>query len=268
MDQGAVIDEAPVRPATGLQGRPDGPAARAPAEPPALSLRHLEVMRGRRKVLHDISLDVPDGTITGLVGLNGAGKTSLIKAVLGLAGETGGEIRIFGEPAEAMRRRGAIACLPEQFRPPGQLRGRAYVRLMRGLETDPASAGDALAVAASLDLDPVALDRPIRTWSKGMCQKLGLAVTLAGCARLLVLDEPMSGLDPRARALLKTCLQRARDEGRTLLVCSHILADLDEIADRIAVIHDGRLVAAGTTDELRGHHPTLEQSFLDLIGPA
>ncbi|MCB2011487.1 MAG: ABC transporter ATP-binding protein [Geminicoccaceae bacterium] len=273
MEQDTIIDHpsarsAPIVPDMTPPTAPDVVRVVTEDPPAALSIRRLDVIRGGRKVLGDISFDVPRGAIMGLVGLNGAGKTSLIKAVLGLAGEASGDIRIFGETAEDMRRRGAVACLPEHFRPPGRLRGKTYVRLMRGLEADPRDTGDALAIARSLDLDPQALERPVRTWSKGMCQKLGLAVTLAGSARLVVLDEPMSGLDPRARALLKTCLSRARLGGRTLLVCSHILADLDEIADRIAVIHDGRLLATGTTDEVRGRHATLERAFLEIIAAA
>ena len=242
--------------------------ASLPGPPPALRLRDVDVERGRSLVLRDIDLDVPQGGITGLIGINGAGKTSLIKAILGLAGIARGHVEIFGEPASARSMRDAIAYLPEQFRPAAALRGAAYVRLMRGFDSgrDGGRSGDALAIAAALDLDPAALARPIRTFSKGMAQKLGLAVTLAGPARLLVLDEPMSGLDPRARALLKTCLIRARAQGRSLLLCSHILADLDELADHVAIVHGGRLLAAGPLDSIRGRHATLERAFLATIG--
>ena len=95
-----------------------------------------------------------------------------------------------------------------------------------------------------------------------MGQKLGLALTFASNASLLILDEPMSGLDPRARNLLKRQIIRARSQGRSILVSSHILADLDEFADQIAIIHQGHLIACGSVDKIKNNHDTLEQAFL------
>jgi len=124
--------------------------------------------------------------------------------------------------------------------------------------------GRAEAIAAKLDLDPAALGRKVRTYSKGMGQKLGLAGTFLVDVPLMILDEPMSGLDPRARVLLKDLLMEVRNAGRTIFFSSHILSDIEEICDRIGVIHDGRMVFLGTPSGFVAAHggASLERSFL------
>jgi ABC-2 type transport system ATP-binding protein len=119
-----------------------------------------------------------------------------------------------------------------------------------------------------LDLDVSALERPARTYSKGMTQKLGLAACLLSGKSLQILDEPTSGLDPKARALLKRELRSLRDSGRTVFFSSHALADVQEICDRMAVLHNGRLTFAGTPAELmsKSGSANLEQAFLACIG--
>jgi len=119
----------------------------------------------------------------------------------------------------------------------------------------------------ALDLDLTALDRPARTYSKGMTQKLGLAACLLSGKDLYVLDEPTGGLDPKARALLKLELKALRGSGRTVFFTSHALPDVTELCDRMAVLHAGRLRFAGTPRELAQHHgaPDLEQAFLACI---
>jgi ABC-2 type transport system ATP-binding protein len=122
-------------------------------------------------------------------------------------------------------------------------------------------------VLTSLDLEPAALDRAARAYSKGMTQKLGLAACLLSGKDLFVLDEPTGGLDPKARALLKRELIALRGSGRTIFFTSHTLADVAELCDRLAVMHAGRLRFAGTTGELTGRTraSNLEQAFLACI---
>ena len=126
------------------------------------------------------------------------------------------------------------------------------------------------ALAAALDLDPRALARPIRSYSKGMGQKLGLLATLLAERPLVILDEPMTGLDPKARIGLKRQLVRQRERGRAVLMSSHELADLDELCDRIAALDRGRLGYLGPPAELnrREQAPTLETAFLTAIEEA
>jgi ABC-type multidrug transport system ATPase subunit len=120
---------------------------------------------------------------------------------------------------------------------------------------------------ASLDLDVAALDKPVRAYSKGMTQKLGLAACFLSQRDLYVLDEPMSGLDPKARARAKDLLLKLKSEGRTLLFTSHSLADAEEVCDRITVLHGGKMAYAGAPRGLceRYGEPSLERAFLKCI---
>ncbi|HPQ50370.1 MAG TPA: ATP-binding cassette domain-containing protein, partial [Alphaproteobacteria bacterium] len=122
----------------------------------------------------------------------------------------------------------------------------------------------------ALALDPDVLKQRVQTYSKGMRQKLGLIATvLTGC-KILILDEPMSGLDPLARALVKGLLMNVRKEGRVILLSSHILSDMDEICDFVSVIHQGNCLFSGSPDEMKisSYEDTLEKAFLKIIGHA
>ncbi len=179
-------------------------------------------------------------------------------------------MRLFGVPHERPASRVWLAYLPERFQPPGHLTGQAFVRLSLAfyrLTADPAATA---ALAAALDLEAQALARPIRSYSKGMAQKLGLLATLLADRPLLILDEPMTGLDPKARIGLKRELVRQRERGHAILVSSHELAGLDELSDRVAVLHQGRLCYLGAPAELkrREQTPTLETAVLAAIEPA
>ena len=165
------------------------------------------------------------------------------------------------------RSRAHLAYLPERFQPPGHLSGHDFIRLSLAFYQLRGDAALAAARAAALDLEPAALSRPIRSYSKGMAQKLGLLATLLTERPLLILDEPMSGLDPKARLGLKRELAAGRARGQTILMSSHELADQDELCDRVAVLHRGRLGYVGAPAELkrRTHAHTLETAFLAAI---
>ena len=169
-----------------------------PVEIEGLCTRH-----GEAAVLEDITLTVRRDEITGLLGPSGAGKTSLLKSVLRLVGAYAGTIRLFGEPHDRPVARSRLAYLPERFQPPGHLFGYDFVRLTLAFHGCRASRARTAALAKELDLDPSALERPIRAYSKEMAQKLGLLAMLLTDRPLLVLDEPLSGLVPGARLLLK-----------------------------------------------------------------
>jgi ABC-2 type transport system ATP-binding protein len=238
--------------------------------PAAIEIEGLGAGYGRTPVLHGISLTVGRGETVGLIGLNGAGKTTLLKSILMLLAPAAGSVRLFGEPHEAPESRRRLAYLPERFQPPGHLTGHDLIRLSLAFYRLPADPATAAALAAGLDLDPQALARPIRSYSKGMGQKLGLLATLLTERPLLILDEPMSGLDPKARIGLKRQLARHRERGRAILMSSHELADHDQLCDRVALLHQGRLGYVGAPAELkrREHAPTLETAFLAAIeGP-
>ncbi len=224
---------------------------------------------GPRVALADFSLEVRAGELFGLAGVNGAGKTTLIKCLLDFAAPDAGTLRIFGIPSGLTAARRPLAFLPERFLPPYYLTGRDFLRYMLKLHRTPYVQGAIEAMCDELDLDRRALALPVRSFSKGMTQKLGLAACLLSGKRLYVLDEPTSGLDPKARALLKRALQRLRGNGRTLFITSHLLADMEQLCDRMAVLHEGRVRYVGTPAELLERHGTrdMEQAFLACIEP-
>lgn len=235
--------------------------------PHALSVNAVEVAYGKTRVIHGISLDIAEGETFGLIGLNGAGKTTLIKSILGLREIQAGDIHVFGQDRGQMESRRRYAYLPERFDPPWFLSGLEFIRFSMRLYNVPFSDQSARDTAERLALDPAALDRRVQTYSKGMRQKLGLMGTiLTGCG-LFILDEPMSGLDPRARAAVKDLLLETKAQGRTIFLSSHILSDMDEICDRVGVLHEGVLRYIGPPAGLRAQTGAdhLERAFLKLI---
>jgi len=218
--------------------------------------------------LSGFSLDIMPGEFFGLVGVNGAGKTTLIKCLLDFCETDGGAIGIFGVSHRLTAARARLAFLPERFNPPHYLTGRDFLRYALKLHRAAYDEARVARMFQALDLDPAALDRPARAYSKGMTQKLGLAACLLSGKDLYVLDEPTGGLDPKARALLKAELKALRGAGRTVFFTSHALADVAEMCDRMAVLHAGRLRFAGTPRELADRYgaPDLEQAFLSCIG--
>ena len=241
-----------------------------PTDPPALRFQAVGKSFGTAVALRDVGFDVPAGACFGLVGVNGAGKTTLIRCLLDANRATSGGVEIFGEPGTATAARRHVAFLPERFSAPFYLTGRDFLTLMAKLYDHPTTDVEVFAALDALDLARDALDRSIRTWSKGMAQKLGLAACLLSGRDLLVLDEPASGLDPRARAALKAALRARQASGATIFLTSHALADVDEMCDRMAVLHGGRLLFSGTPAELRARHgaASLEDAFLAALAAA
>ncbi len=233
----------------------------------ALSIQNVNVAYGKVRVLHGLTLDISEGETFGLMGLNGAGKTTLIKSILGLRDVESGQIFVFGQERMTDESRRQYAYLPERFDPPWFLKGIEFIQFSQELYRTEFRDDVARDAARQLGLDPAALDRRVQTYSKGMRQKLGLMGTvLTGCG-LLILDEPMSGLDPRARAAVKKMLLEMKKQGKTIFLSSHILADMDEVCDRVGVLHEGYLLYAGSPEGLKDQvgADSLEQAFLKKI---
>jgi ABC-2 type transport system ATP-binding protein len=222
---------------------------------------------GGQAALRSVRFAVPSGSIFGLVGLNGAGKTTLIKSLMDFSFADSGEIRIFGRPATEAAARGAVAYLSERFVPPAYLTGAEYLIMMSRLYGAEAGTERIEAAAAAIDLDVKYLTKRVSSYSKGSGQKLGIAAVLLSEQRLLVLDEPMSGLDPRARVCLKEQITTAQRRGATVLFSSHSLADIDELCDSFAVLHEGAIRFLGGAAQLRARTgaATLDAAFLKLI---
>jgi ABC-2 type transport system ATP-binding protein len=225
---------------------------------------------GAAAVLRDVGFDVFGGQSFGLAGVNGAGKTTLIKCLLDFCDVDAGEIVVHGTPHRRPHARARLAFLPERFIPPYFLTGREFLRMMARLSSAPYEEAEALKMLQALDLARSALDKPVRSYSKGMTQKLGLAACFLSRRDLFVLDEPMSGLDPAARARVKELLLRAKSQGRTLLFTSHSLPDIEEICDHMAVLHDARVAFCGPPSALRERYgePSLERAFLKCVETA
>jgi len=222
---------------------------------------------GTTRALDELTLEVRRGELFGLVGGNGAGKTTLIKCLLDFCEVDRGEIRLFGVSHRLTASRRELAFLPERFNPPYYLTGRDFLRYMAEMHRISYDGKRVAETFARLDLDSGALMKPVRDYSKGMTQKLGLAACLLSGKAVQVLDEPTSGLDPKARALLKRELKALRGAGGTVFFSSHALADVEEICDRMAVLHGGRLRFAGTPAELVARYggAGVEAAFLECI---
>ena len=241
----------------------------APA-PCALRFQSVAKKYDSKIVLDQVTFEIRPGEFFGLVGVNGAGKTTLLKCLLDFAEPDTGSIEIFGRPHRAAGARSQLAFLPERFMPPYFLRGDEFIKYVMDLQSTPYDRAEVEHVVSALDLDLAALSMPVRTYSKGMTQKLGLAACFLGRKALYVLDEPTSGLDPKARALLKSYLRSLAEQARTVFFTSHALADVGEICDRMAVLSAGRIVFAGTPQALCAEYGArdLEAAFLACIGHA
>lgn len=217
------------------------------------------------QVLQGIDLTLQAGEIFGLIGLNGMGKTTLIKSILDLLRPTQGTIQIAGIDHLQRRSRQTICYLPEKFQPSASLKGKEFLSLF----VPNFKLQQAIQYANHLGLDPQFLEQKISKYSKGMTQKLGLIYTFMHPAKLTILDEPMSGLDPKARILLKQELLNCRTQGKTLFFSSHILTDIEEICDRLAVLNNGLISFVGTPAAFCQKHQLtsgIETAFLKEIG--
>lgn len=237
----------------------------------ALHFDRVSKRYGATTALDRFSLTVNTGECFGLVGANGAGKTTLLKCLLDFCEpeHDGGRIEIFGVDHRLTQARARLAYLPERFNPPYYLTGRDYLKFMAKMHERAYDEAQASDTCRALDLDPAVLAKPARAYSKGMNQKLGLAACLLSDKDLYVLDEPTTGLDPRARVLLKRALKRLRETGKTIFFTSHALADVEEMCDRLAVINGGEQRFVGTPAQLMQaeHANSLEQAFMALVSP-
>jgi len=234
----------------------------------ALSFHHVRKGFTQTPVLSNIELTIQANEAFGLAGMNGAGKTTLIRSLLDLCAIDGGAIEIFGANHRHTAARRPLAFLPERFAPPYYLTGAEFLHYMLRLHGRPYAVEEAKTMFTALDLESAALRQPVRIYSKGMTQKLGLAAAFLSRKPLLVLDEPFSGLDPKARALVKQRLLQHRAEGGALFFSTHTLSDVEQLCDRMAILHHGVLRFVGAPEACRRHFgaDSVEDAYLNCIG--
>ncbi|MEO8570533.1 MAG: ABC transporter ATP-binding protein [Chloroflexota bacterium] len=222
----------------------------APGQAPALEVDHVSRWYGNVVAVNDISFGLGPG-VTGLLGPNGAGKSTLLHLMAGLLAPSAG--RVLVEGASAWRRPEMyrhLGLVPERESVPGYLTGREFARLnarLQGVADQEAAADRAI---ATVDLAEAA-DRPIGTYSKGMRQRAKVAAALVHEPTVLLLDEPFNGMDPRQRLHMMALLRTMAAEGRTILFSSHILEEVERLADSVLVVYAGRLAAAGDFRSIR-----------------
>jgi ABC-2 type transport system ATP-binding protein len=237
----------------------------------AISVSELTRRFGPKTALDSVSVSMPRGAVYGLVGANGAGKTTLIKHILGLLRAQTGSVRVFGldpvtDPVAVLSR---IGYLSEENDLPGWMRVDELIRYSRAFYPawDDVYAEE-LRQAFALDLSA-----KIRTLSKGQKARAGLLIALAHRPELLVLDEPSSGLDPIVRRdILGAVIRTIADEGRTVLFSSHLLEEVEQVADHVTMINEGKIVLSAPLDAIRESHrvdgrvPSLDEIFVARVG--
>ena len=204
-----------------------------------------------QRALDDVSIEVPAGGVFGLLGPNGAGKSTTLKVLVGLLKPTKGRAEIFGRAPREVSARARLGFLPENPSFYDELSAEELLSYFAGLCGYAASERRARATRA-LDLVGLGDDRRrrLRQYSKGMVQRVGIAQALVNDPELVILDEPMSGLDPVGRHDVRQIIVRLRDEGRTVVFSSHILPDAELLCTRVGILAKGRVVAFGGLSEL------------------
>lgn len=228
--------------------------------PPIVEIRRVTRQFGNKTALDDLSLTVPRGGVFGLIGGNGAGKTTLIKHILGMLKAQSGSVRVFGlDPVEnPVGTLGRIGYLSEDRDLPNWMRVGELMRYTQAFfpNWDERYAEE---LREAFDLDANAR---VKNLSRGQRARAGLLVALAHRPELLVLDEPSSGLDPVVRRdILGAIIRTIADEGRTVLFSSHLLDEVERVADRVAIIHQGRIMLTAPMDEIKDSHRRVTLRF-------
>ncbi len=222
----------------------------------------------KTNIINDVSFVVPSGEAVGYLGVNGAGKTSTIKAILSLITQDSGSIEIFGIPSQNAHSRSLIGYLPEQPYWYENLTVKETIEFYGALFDLSAkeSMSRSQILIERLGLSPKMNSR-IKSLSKGLMQRVGLIQTLINHPQLLILDEPFSGLDPLARKLFRDIFLEEKKRGVSILISSHILPDVEALCDRALIIHNKQIQADINLRTIQENHQSLETIFTSIAGP-
>ena len=216
-----------------------------------IEITNLRKRFGPLEVLDGIELSIRRGRVTAIVGPNGSGKTTLIKMILGLVRPDEGSIALGGHTLNGdSAYRKQVGYMPQIVRFPENLSGRELLTMLEDLRDRPADLDGELLEAFGLNGD---LEKPFRTLSGGTRQKLNACIAFRFGADLLILDEPTAGLDPVAARILKAKIRRERDAGRTFILTSHIMSELEDLSDDIVFLLDGKVRFKGAVEEILSH---------------
>jgi ABC-2 type transport system ATP-binding protein len=226
-----------------------------------------ELRQMTKVALSGLNLEVSTGEVFGFLGPNGAGKTTTINVLLGFVQPTGGAASLFGIDVRQPIARRRIGYLPEMTYYYKFLTAEELLRFYAKIFGLPRAEADQRIddTLKLVDLDG-SRKRLIKTYSKGMQQRVGLAQALINNPDLLILDEPTSGLDPLGRMKVRDIIQRLKNEGKTVFFSSHELGEVETVCDRLAIISNGDLKASGRVEDIMRGHATLEKAFLSIIG--
>jgi len=217
--------------------------------PAGLAVSGLSKRYGPVDALRGVDLEVDDGELVGLLGPNGAGKSTLVKIAAGLVRPTSGTAVVGGQPAGSRAARASLGYLAELFRFPGWYTADEVLELHQRLSGSTGGAAERERLLELVALSDAA-HRRVEGMSKGMQQRLGIAQALVGEPRLLLLDEPTSALDPVGRRTVRLLLEEVRQRGVSVLLNSHLLSEVELVCDRVVILLDGEVVAAGAPAEL------------------
>ncbi len=235
----------------------------------AIEIRNLRKVYGDKAAVDGLTLSVPQGCFFGFLGPNGAGKTTTVKMLMGLAPPTSGEIELLGlrMPEDALEIKKQIGLVPDESLLFDHLTGGEFIQFagrIYGLDRT-------IAAARSVELMDLfelggAPRKLIAEYSKGMRKRVAMAAALIHRPKLFLMDEPFEGVDAMGARLMKDILLEQVRRGATIFLTSHVLEVVERLCDRVGIIHDGRLIAEGRVEDLRGSEETLEEAFVRAVG--
>jgi len=235
-----------------------------------ISVRHLTKTFGKFTAVDDVSFEVSKGEVFAFLGPNGSGKTTTLKSIVGLTLPTAGDIRIDGVDvaAEPKKARGRLSYLPQRVVFPETLTAREVVRFYSSLRNIPSAVADEALSKAGFNGHS---DKPVQEFSGGMVQRLGMTVMSIPDSPILILDEPTANLDPQGVKLFRDFILDQKSKGKTIIFSTHLLAEAEQLADRVAIFVGGRIAALESIEDLRKTFllkGTIEDVYLHYVGNA